>query len=822
MKVNDLRVSVILPVRHGAENVARALDSVFSQTYPAHEILIADDGSVPDLARALVPYRGRVTVVRSTRTGTAVARNEAINRAKGDVLAFLDADDYWEAEKLACQMSCLEHHPEIGLAASLAFEANPGRERLKQAATDPRLLDQPLAASSPQALALVTQIKGSSVVVRRNALGRHRFDPMLKSAEDQDLWVRLLTSTGAYLDSRPLATVGADTAAAAHVDAGMHCSRMLHVVNRYHDVLGSEARRGWEARIYRDWAVRALAGGESRQALEPAWKSLQLEPFSVAGWQTMGRCLKRNLRRPAKKSSPDGGGNKEQAPAASTPKTVARNMIWNWAGIAVPMASGFVVSPFLIHHLGGEIYGLWIVIASLSSYFGMLDLGVRGSVGRYIAFYKAKNDQENVNATISTAMAILFGAAALALLATGIVAVFFLDLFQVPEAEVENARLALLLIGLNLAIMLPLNIFDATLWAFQRFDISNAIDIPTILLRTGLTFWLVGTGSGLVALAWITLLTSVSQGVAKAWASFRLDPALRLRFSLVRLQVARTIYGYGIWSFILYVTRMVPGQMSPLIIGNRLGLNAVTPFNVASRLTGYTNQIMQSSTGVLTPLATTLHARSQEKEQQQLFMLGGKCCLILVLFFVSLFVFLGKPFITLWVGPDLADSWKLLLILIVGELIPMSQGVTNSVILSKNRHRLLACYGVAEVVLALSLAYFLASRYGLYGACFGVAIPGVFCRGLFQMFYGCRVLELPVWTYVRQALLPPLLGTLLPSFGLGVLTVLHRPDSWLQLIAYGLAFAVAYLFFAMLLGLGSLRFAPLASYRQQYLVLPPD
>src|SRR5438445_9695240 len=99
----------------------------------------------------------------------------------------------------------------------------------------------------------------------------------------------------------------------------------------------------------------------------------------------------------------------------STKQTIARNICWNWAGMAANMVAGFVIAPFLVSRLGETSYGLWILIASLSGYFQFLDLGVRGSVGRNMAFYRAKGDQAGINAILNSALAF-----------TGVVALFVL------------------------------------------------------------------------------------------------------------------------------------------------------------------------------------------------------------------------------------------------------------------------------------------------------------------------------------------------------------------------------------------------------------
>src|SRR5262249_6714392 len=109
----------------------------------------------------------------------------------------------------------------------------------------------------------------------------------------------------------------------------------------------------------------------------------------------------------------------------STQRTVARNIIWNWAGTVINMAAGFAVTPYMVHGLGHTLYGLWILIASLTNYFGFLDLGIRGAVGRNIAFLRAKHDTDGVNAVLSTALVLLSIAAMLALSASMVLLLVF-------------------------------------------------------------------------------------------------------------------------------------------------------------------------------------------------------------------------------------------------------------------------------------------------------------------------------------------------------------------------------------------------------------
>src|SRR5262245_62168442 len=101
--MSSLSLTVIIPAYRAAATIARALDSVINQTCVPDEIVVIDDGSPDDLAHALRPYGSQVTLLRKPNGGAASARNMGLTVAHGDLIAFLDADDWWEPHKTECQ-----------------------------------------------------------------------------------------------------------------------------------------------------------------------------------------------------------------------------------------------------------------------------------------------------------------------------------------------------------------------------------------------------------------------------------------------------------------------------------------------------------------------------------------------------------------------------------------------------------------------------------------------------------------------------------------------------------------------------------------------
>lgn len=94
------RFSVIIPAYNAAAFIARAIESVLAQTWPAHEILVIDDGSSDTTAEVVQQYQPRVQYLRQDNAGVSAARNAGAAVASGDWLAFLDADDWYYPERL--------------------------------------------------------------------------------------------------------------------------------------------------------------------------------------------------------------------------------------------------------------------------------------------------------------------------------------------------------------------------------------------------------------------------------------------------------------------------------------------------------------------------------------------------------------------------------------------------------------------------------------------------------------------------------------------------------------------------------------------------
>ena len=180
-------VSAIIPTYNNAAFLPEAIDSVISQTYPNIEIIIVNDGSTDNTNEVLRKYLDRIIYIEQENAGPASARNTGIHQARGEYIAFLDADDIWMPTKIEEQLKIFSQNPNASLVYSrmVNFDDRSSKNLsvIPRKVFSGRIFDQLLVENL---IALPT------VIVRSNILDRiGLFDESLFTAEDWNLYLRI-------------------------------------------------------------------------------------------------------------------------------------------------------------------------------------------------------------------------------------------------------------------------------------------------------------------------------------------------------------------------------------------------------------------------------------------------------------------------------------------------------------------------------------------------------------------------------------------------------------------------------------------------------
>jgi glycosyltransferase involved in cell wall biosynthesis len=237
-----MRVSVVIPAYNCAALAVEAVRSVLAQTSPVAEIIVVDDGSTDDLIERL--KRDPVMMIVQANAGVAEARNAGVAKATGEVIAFLDADDVWQPDKLARQLAVLAADPSIALLGTDIFD-HPHSPPVTPADEIAAVVDVPF-----ERLVIRNSLITSSIVVRAEVLLQAGpFDRRMQGPEDYDLWLRVARFGRCAIIPEPLTgyrtVAGSLSKNAARMDAGMALILdKLAAAGAFHDRfwLGRKAR----------------------------------------------------------------------------------------------------------------------------------------------------------------------------------------------------------------------------------------------------------------------------------------------------------------------------------------------------------------------------------------------------------------------------------------------------------------------------------------------------------------------------------------------------------------------------------------------------
>jgi O-antigen/teichoic acid export membrane protein len=235
---------------------------------------------------------------------------------------------------------------------------------------------------------------------------------------------------------------------------------------------------------------------------------------------------------------------------------------------------------------------------------------------------------------------------------------------------------------------------------------------------------------------------------------------------------------------------MFTSQLSRILIGSFLGAALVTPFSIAASVIGYGNALLVAWTGVLSPVATAYHAGQQHDDQRRLYLQGSRFCTYFAFVMLGGYLFLGHPFLSLWVAKDIGASFSVLVVMAVGELFPMAQSVAGNILLGIARHKVVAAITLLEAVICATLTVTLIHYRELLGPALAVAIAGGICRGILIAVYACRVIGCKLADYFRYSFIPPLIYALPAVGALAVATGRGTPGNWFELVVYSAGYFV--------------------------------
>jgi len=459
---------------------------------------------------------------------------------------------------------------------------------------------------------------------------------------------------------------------------------------------------------------------------------------------------------------------RQMTPTSHVPRRLVllRNVFANWAGLAAEITVAFFLTPYIIHGLGPAVYGVWSLANGIIGYLGLIDLGIRGSLGRFVNQYLARGEHRALNELLSSAVAFLTGAAVV----VGIVAVVLGEFFglvfpKTPPDLAAQMALVLPLLAIGLWISFVSALFRSVLAAYDRFPLLNVIGLATLALRAGLVVLALHNHYGLLGLVFAVVVSSGVGLLAAMLAAHRVHRPLALgagSFSVARL---REVWRFGVVALITRSASEIVYQSDQIVLMMFLGPRAVAVHSIANMLLLYGQRIVEQLGVVIDPSVMKSGGVGDYAGLRTTYSWYPR-----VAYFVAIpvyvgFIVFGGQFIRLWVGPEFEEAIWVLRILSIAELATLFTSIGGNVLFSLGRLRFGLYCSCGEALLNVALTLALVGWFGMgtIGAAIGTLVAAVACRGIIHPWYTTSALGMRFGNYFR-ATIPRALGVILAAY----------------------------------------------------------
>jgi O-antigen/teichoic acid export membrane protein len=500
------------------------------------------------------------------------------------------------------------------------------------------------------------------------------------------------------------------------------------------------------------------------------------------------------------------------------PLTVARNVSTRYLAIVVEMLVGLAVLPFNVSHLGKSAYGLWMLTASVTAYFSVLDLGYSGALVKFVALYRAKRDVRALNEILSTLFYLFTGFGAITYLVAIVIAVYLDRLFHLAPDQTSVGRVVLLVTTVNVAAGTAFSVFGGVINGFQRFDMNNLVGAASSVVAAVVNVLVLLAGGGLILLVCATTTVRVLTYWVYRANAYRVFPGLRLRPTSFRLARLREVTSFSVYMLLIDWANKLNYSVDALVVGAFMNTSAVAVWSVGQRLAETTQRLTNQLNEVLFPTIVDNDASSRLNRLQSIFLVGTRLSLASVLPTGGVLVMMAPQLVNAWVGPEFAGSVIVVRLLAFTVIVHVAHSTASTLLKAAGRHHLVAFTNVSAALVNVSLSIALVGRFGLSGVAIGTLVPVLIASVVVLFPAGCRRVELSLARVFVEAVWPalwpatamiawieltsPFVGRSLPAVGAAMIAAAAIYGATFLLFA--VSGAERHFYFSKLVALGNL------------------
>ena len=419
---------------------------------------------------------------------------------------------------------------------------------------------------------------------------------------------------------------------------------------------------------------------------------------------------------------------------------IGSGILLNYLHIALFTISSLIITPALTGGLGDSIYGVYVTVFSVITFFNAADFGIAMPVIRNIVEYKASEDKKQLETYLfRTLLIYLLFSVVVFLLCMGI---YFLSPYifkaKFTLIEIDMFKKMFLIMATNSIFLFFVNYFFAIITAYDKFSFTRISNIIKVILRTVFLVLLVSKSLPPYVVFFVDLISSILLCVVYAAFSFKIGVRIK-NHNNVSVKIKNTVSGM-LLSYWMAMSENAFSTLCPTIIAACLGTIDAGRFFVAITFITIYIQLSATLSHLRIPKISKLwFSKDDDNAFWTYTMASGRIQSVVLGAILIGFIILGRIFLRLWVGSEFDDSYFVALIVMIPMFLSLSQSMLEVALYAQNK------YFVRSIVLFISSAVNIlfvwigSKMFGLMGAGYAILTTTLIFNFLGMNFYYQRI-----------------------------------------------------------------------------------
>lgn len=482
-----------------------------------------------------------------------------------------------------------------------------------------------------------------------------------------------------------------------------------------------------------------------------------------------------------------------------------RNLLANIVYFLVNVIIGILLVPYFVSKLGIAAYGLIPLATSITGYVAIVVQSLNTAVSRFLTVDLQREDYVEANRTFNTSLFGLTGVILLMVPIVLVVAWFIPSIFHIPDGQEMGAIILFLGVCASFLIRSWAGNFTVQLFAYNRLDLQNFVNLVNLLVQTGLIvllFALFGPDLALIGVAHLTG-SAVASGLSIILAK-RICPYLIVSICSFDRTKIRDLCEMGWWVAINQIGSLLFLSIDLMVVNLLFGATSAGQYAIALQWVILLRAVAEVLSGVLTPTIVSYYAHGQIEALIRITKSSVKLMGLAMSLPIGLVCGLGPQFLTVWVGPDFTFLAPLMILLTFHLTVNLAVLPIFSINVAYNKVRLpgivTLIMGIGNISLAFALS--LLTVCGFYGVAVAGAIFLTTKNAVFIPWYAAKVLGVEVHTFTRS-ILPGVVAAIFVGISAVTLGNILSLASMGMLAFSGVSITIAYFTAVWLFGLST-------------------